>query len=265
MKDLQGKTAVVTGGGSGIGRALALAFAAEGMKVVVGDIETHAANTVADEVRARGKEALAAWCDVSHLSSVQSLAEQAYERFGAVHVLCNNAGVVALGKPLAELKDPDWRWTLSVNLDGVAHGIEAFVPRMLAQVGEGHIVNTASIAGLVAGAGPGIGIYTASKYGVVGLSETLRAELAETGIGVSVLCPGGVATRIAEAERNRPEEFGGPTRTEPLVGMGNAMDPAVVAEKVVAGIKENRLYILTHPETKGLVEARFRAIMAAYE
>ena len=126
-------------------------------------------------------------------------------------------------------------------------------------------MNTASIAGLVAGAGPGIGIYTASKYGVVGLSETLRAELADTGIGVSVLCPGGVATRIAEAERNRPQEFGGPVHSDIPGGMGNAMDPAVVAEKVLAAVKTNRLYVLTHPETKPMVEARFRAILAAYD
>ncbi len=270
MEDLQGKVAVVTGGGSGIGRGIALAAAREGMHVALADIELDAAEGVAREVATQEVESLALQADVSDLSSMKEVADRIFDRFGAVHLLCNNAGVFTLGA-LTEATEADWDWLLRVNVMGVVHGLQAFVPRMRTQESESHVVNTASLAGLIAPHGLPIGVYTATKYAVVGISETLRLELEPEGIGVSVLCPGGVETRIWEAERNRPAELGGPqemdSRAE-FTGQGAAgsqLDPEEVGRMVMAGVKANDLYVMTHPETRGLVRRRFEALMAAYE
>src|SRR5882672_5491751 len=201
MRDLAGRVAVVTGGGSGIGRAMVKRFAREGAKVVVADVDESALAAVVASVRIRGGEALGVRTDVTELASVQALAATAFATFGKVHVLCNNAGV-ALWGGLEAATHRDWQWVLGVNLWGVIHGVEAFVPRMIALKEPGHIVNTASMAGLVATRG--LGIYNTSKYAVVGLSETLAKDLRPYGIGVSVLCPMGVATQIRASERNRP-------------------------------------------------------------
>jgi NAD(P)-dependent dehydrogenase (short-subunit alcohol dehydrogenase family) len=247
MTELGGGVAVVTGGASGIGRAMAERFAGERAKVVVADIDARALAAVVDSIKARGGEALGVPTDVTDLSSVQALAAAAFEAFGKVSVLCNNAGV-ALWGGLESATHLDWQWVLGVNLWGVIHGVEAFVPRMIASKEPGHIVNTASMAGLVATRG--LGVYNTSKYAVVGLSETLAKDLRPYHIGVSVLCPMGVATQIRESARNRPADLtnDAPSAVEPVELMGRTLAPAVVAEMVLSAIRANRLYVITHEE-----------------
>ena len=247
MTELGGGVAVVTGGASGIGRAMAERFAGERAKVVVADIDARALAAVVDSIKARGGEALGVPTDVTDLSSVQALAAAAFEAFGKVSVLCNNAGV-ALWGGLESATHRDWQWVLGVNLWGVIHGVEAFVPRMIASKEPGHIVNTASMAGLVATRG--LGVYNTSKYAVVGLSETLAKDLRSYHIGVSVLCPMGVATQIRESARNRPADLTNeaPSAVEPVELMGRTLAPAAVAEMVLSAIRANRLYVITHEE-----------------
>ncbi len=247
MTELGGGVAVVTGGASGIGRAMAERFARERAKVVVADIDQRALAAVVDSIKARGGEALGVPTDVTDLSSVQALAAAAFEAFGKVSVLCNNAGV-ALWGGLESATHRDWQWVLGVNLWGVIHGVEAFVPRMIASKEPGHIVNTASMAGLVATRG--LGVYNTSKYAVVGLSETLAKDLRPYHIGVSVLCPMGVATQIRESARNRPADLtnAAPSAVEPVELMGRTLAPAAVAEMVLSAIRANRLYVITHEE-----------------
>ena len=216
MKDLSGKVAVVTGGASGIGRALAERFVAEGMRLVLADIEEKALAGAAEELGAAGATVVPVVTDVSKEASVMALADRAYAELGAVHVLCNNAGV-ATGGLSWELTEADWQWTLGVNLWGVIHGVRAFVPRMIAGGDDGHVVNTASMAGLLSA--PFMGPYNASKFAVVTISEVLHHELAMTGakVKVSVLCPGFVATQIGESDRNRPDELRDASQLDPAM------------------------------------------------
>jgi NAD(P)-dependent dehydrogenase (short-subunit alcohol dehydrogenase family) len=250
------KVAVVTGGGSGIGRALTLALAREGARVVVADVDEAAMETVAREARDHGVEAVAVRTDVTELAQVQALADRAWAAFGAVHVLCNNAGVAAWGG-LEKATHRDWQWVLGVNLWGVIHGIEAFVPRMIAGGQRGHIVNTASMAGLIAS--QGLGVYNTSKYAVVGLSETLAKDLKPYGIGVSVLCPMGVQTRIRESERSRPTAL----RNEPgpaevaVELIGRSLTADTVAGMVLDAIRRGELYVITHDEGLEPLRRRF--------
>jgi NAD(P)-dependent dehydrogenase (short-subunit alcohol dehydrogenase family) len=266
MQEMRGKVAVVTGGGSGIGRGLALTFAAEGMNVAIADVEVTAAEAVAEEVRAKGVLAMAAKVDVSDRAQLAAFADRVYSELGSCDLLCNNAGVLTF-KRAQETTDADWDWTLGVNLFGVINGVQAFLPRMLDSGHGGHIVNTASIAGLFAGATPGLAAYTTSKFAVVGYTESLRADLADTGIGVSVLCPGGVATQIGAAGRNRPDRFGGPEAPAPRIATATqqGMDPMRVGEIVLRGVKEDRLYIFTHPETRPAVDARAAALAEGFD
>jgi len=251
-----GAVAVVTGGGSGIGRALTLALARQGARVVIADLDAPAMDAVAREARGLGVEALTVRTDVTELAQVQALADQAFKVFGAVDVLCNNAGVAAWGG-LETATHRDWQWVLGVNLWGVIHGIEAFVPRMIAAGRRGHIVNTASMAGLIAS--QGLGVYNTSKYAVVGLSETLAKDLKPYGIGVSVLCPMGVQTRIRESERSRPAGLRNDAgAAQPAVELiGRSLAPESVAEMVLDAIRANELYVITHDEGLEPLRRRF--------
>ena len=256
MDSLRGRVGVVTGGASGIGRALVEAFAREGARVVVADLDEAGMAEVVGPIRSRGGEALAVRTDVTDRASVQALAERAFDAFGRVHVLCNNAGV-ALWGGLETATHRDWQWVLGVNLWGVIHGLEAFLPRMIAQKEPGHIVNTASMAGLVATRG--LGIYNTSKYAVVGLSETLAKDLKPYNIGVSVLCPMGVSTNIRASERNRPAHLKNdqPSEAEPVELMGRYLAPDTVAEMVLGAIRRSELYVITHDEGLEPLRSRF--------
>ena len=257
--ELRGRTAVVTGGASGIGRALILRFARDGANVVIADVDEPSMASVVGEAQSLGIKAMAVRTDVSELSQVQALAARAFEAFGAVHVLCNNAGVAAWGG-IESATHRDWQWVLGVNLWGVIHGVEAFVPRMIARGEPAHIVNTASMAGLIAS--KGLGVYNTSKYAVVGLSETLAKDLRPYRIGVSVLCPLGVQTRIRDSERNRPAALRN-ERTEPATPVeliGRSLAPDTVADMVLAAIHANELYVITHDESLEPLRRRFERI-----
>ena len=265
VRELRNKVAVVTGGGSGIGRGMAHAFAGEGMNVVIGDIEREPAEAVAAELRERGVRAIAVQADVAEPASVDGLAARGYDEFGAVHVLCNNAGVF-IGGALADTPPEEWAWLIAVNLMGVVNGVRAFLPRLRLQGGQAHIVNTGSVSGLYPT--PNQGAYTATKYAVVGYTERLREELEQEQIGVSVLCPSGVQTRITQSRRNRQQQFGGPIFSEPLPAARerrpDVLDPMEVGALVVRGIKENRLYIHTHLSFKPRCVERFARILADF-
>jgi NAD(P)-dependent dehydrogenase (short-subunit alcohol dehydrogenase family) len=262
MDSLRDRVAVVTGGGSGIGRALIEAFAREGARVLVADVDEAAASAVAEGVRARGGEALAVHVDVSELGQVQALADRAFSHFGAVHVLCNNAGV-ALWGALQDATHKDWEWVLGVNLWGVIHGLEAFLPRMIAQRQPGHVVNTGSMAGLIAS--QGLGVYNASKYAVVGISETLAKDLRPHRIGVSVICPMGVSTQIRQSARNRPTRLRNEAERSPseVELIGTSLPPERVADMTLAAIRANRLYVITHGESLEPLRRRFQRLEEA--
>ena len=262
MDALRGTVGVVTGGASGIGRALAEALAREGVKIVVADLDEPGMEDAVASIRARGGEAVAVRTDVSDLGSVRALADRAFGTFGRVHVLCNNAGVGVEGG-IEAATHRDWRWVLGVNLWGVIHGLEAFLPRMIAQGEPGHIVNTASMAGLIAS--KGLGVYNTSKYAVVGLSETLVKDLKPYNIGVSVLCPMGVTTRIGQSDRNRPSALrnDAPSAAEPVELIGRSLAPDAVAEMVLAAIRANQLYVITHDEGLEPLRRRFERMEQA--
>jgi NADP-dependent 3-hydroxy acid dehydrogenase YdfG len=268
MKDFKDKVAVITGAASGIGRGIAERCAQEGMKVVITDVEKEALGQTAREMKAAGATVLPLLTDVSKKRDVENLARKTLNRYGAVHLLFNNAGVTT-GTVIWESTVADWKWVLGVNLWGVIHGIQVFVPIMLKQDTECHIVNTASMAALISY--PGRGIYTVSKHAVLSLSEKLYHELSWQGakIKVSVLLPGSVKTRIMEADRNRPaglrddsgEEKKLSSGYEALNYMGrlaleSGIPPQQVADCVFSAIREDKFYIITHPEMKPLVQMR---------
>src|SRR3954453_17493321 len=270
MDQFAGRVAVVTGAASGIGRALADRFAAEQMRVVLADVEADALAAAEKELRDSGAEVLAVRTDVANGDEVDALAQAALDAFGAVHVICNNAGVGG-GGPMQTLTTADWQWGLGVNLWGLIHGVRAFLPILLEQ-DEAHVVNTASMAGLVSG--PFMGPYNASKFAVVAISETLFKEMAMQGgkVGVSVLCPGWVNTNIGDSERNRPEALRGSDAgagAEASTGMrdmlrqmlSTGMPPAEVADRVLDAVLRRRFYVLTHPDMKPAIETRLRSIL----
>lgn len=273
MRELAGKTAFVTGAASGIGLALATAFARDGMRVMLADIEPAALDKAVDALRTTGAEVRGVVCDVADPASMDRAAEASFGAFGNVHVLCNNAGVAA-GGGIDLISIESWRWVIDINLMGVLHGIKSFLPHMRRHGEGGHIVNTASMGGL--NGGLGFSPYSASKFAVVAMSEGLAWQLAPHGIGVSVLCPSYVRTRIGESGRNRPERYGPPPELDPaspaaamLVDIARrldaGLDPAAVAARVLAAIREERLYIFTHPGMRAEVEDRFAAILAAID
>ena len=273
MREFAGKTAFVTGGAAGIGLALGRAFAQSGMKVMLADIETDALQAAVKSLQEISPDIRGTICDVADAESVERAAQAAFDAFGRVHVVCNNAGVAA-GGGIDHISLDNWRWVIDVNLMGVLHGIKSFLPHIRAHGEGGHIVNTASMAGMQGGLG--FSPYAASKFAVVSMSEGLSLQLKPFGIGVSVLCPSFVRTRIGESGRNRPERYGQSQPLDPaspaaaMVAeiarqMEAGLDPATVAERVLAAIRQDELYIFTHPGMRAEVEPRFAAILAAMD
>ncbi|MGY2907830.1 SDR family NAD(P)-dependent oxidoreductase [Bradyrhizobium sp. URHC0002] len=273
MRELAGKTAFVTGGAAGIGLALGRAFAQSGMKVMLADIEADALQAAVKSLQEISPDISGTICDVADAASVERAAQASFDAFGHVHVVCNNAGVAA-GGGIDHISLDNWRWVIDVNLMGVLHGVKSFLPHIRAHGEGGHIVNTASMAGMQSDLG--FSPYGASKFAVVSMSEGLGLRLKPHGIGVSVLCPSYVRTRIGESGRNRPERYG---QSQPLDTAAPAgamvaeiarqieagLDPAIVATRVLTAIREDQLYVFTHPGMRAEVEARFAAILAAMD
>ena len=267
MKDLNGKVAFITGGGSGIGLGIATCAAEAGMKVVIADVRADHLEQGLAKLRAAGADAHGMLVDVADAAAVENAAKETIKLFGKVHLVCNNAGISFFG-PMDVATMDDWRWVMGVNVDGVINGIQAFMPRLKAHGEGGHIVNTASMAGLLVG--PGMGLYSASKFAVVGLTTSLRYDPAPHGIGVSVLCPGFVRSNIHEAVKSRPKNLaatGYPVteadmkRLEGVLSVG--MDPVEVGAHVIAGVRENRQYIFPHAEFRDELRAVADEILAA--
>jgi NAD(P)-dependent dehydrogenase (short-subunit alcohol dehydrogenase family) len=270
METFEGRTAVVTGAASGMGRAFAERFGALGMNVVLADVEEPRLAEAAGQMRESGSNVLPVVTDVASGEAIDALAAKAFDTFGAVHVLCNNAGVGG-GGPMHELTTNDWQWVIGVNLWGVIHGIRAFLPTMLASGEEGHIVNTASMAGMIAG--PMMGPYNATKFAVVAITETLNAELSlmDADVSASVLCPGFVNTDIMTSGRNRPAELAGrdtnatPDQAAAFKAMlESGKQPAEVALMVEDAIRNKRPYIFTDREFLPTFEARVANIVSHF-
>lgn len=270
MEALHGKIAAVTGAASGLGRAMALAFARAGMHVALADVDEAGADAAAEEARGCGVQAFGMRVDVSSATELERFASRTMSELGGVHLVCNNAGVSPLGA-VWESTSADWQWILGVNLWGVIHGVRAFMPRLLAQ-NEGHVVNTASVAGLISP--PGMGAYNVTKHAVVALSESLYHDLRErhANVGVSVLCPAYVPTRIADSERNRPDRLRNPelARSAEQRAKEAMLKKAVasgklsaddIAQAVLEAVKRERFYVLTHPRIKGAIRARMEDIL----
>lgn len=268
--DFRGRGAVITGGASGIGYATAQEFGRRGASVVLADIEASRLDDAVARLRATGITAHGVVCDVSSLESVQALADESFRLLGGVHVVFNNAGV-AVGGPITQMTHDDWRWVIDVDLWGPIHGVEAFVSRMVEQGQGGHVLFTASFAGLVPNVG--LGPYCVAKYGVVALAEVLSRELREHEIGVSVLCPMRVATDIGGSERNRSADYG-VHRPEASVQdqgednsdlAGQVLDVDDVARLTVDAIVHKRLYVLPHEESRTPIRRRFERIDRTFE
>jgi NAD(P)-dependent dehydrogenase (short-subunit alcohol dehydrogenase family) len=272
MKDVQGKVAVVTGAASGIGRGMCETFVEAGMRVVLSDVEEKALALTTQALRAAGADVHAVVTDVARPDQVEALAEQTLSKYGAVHVVCNNAGVSSQTMPSWNSTLDDWNWVLGVNLMGVIYGVRTFLPILIDQGAGGHIVNTASLAGLVCGETT---VYAVTKFGVVALSEGVYLELKRGGYrpSISVLCPGFVDTNILACARNRPPELAetGAPLTGPVVDvfrewfaeqLKHGLSPRRVGEQVLAAIREDRFYILTHPDWNPMIERRMQNILA---
>ena len=270
MEEIDGKVAVITGGASGIGLAVGRVLAEHGARLVLADIEEGALDAAVAQLTADGHQAVPVVCDVSDLGSVQALADRAFEEMGAVHVVFNNAGV-AIGGPVAEMTHDDWKWVIDVDLWGPIHGVEAFLPRMIDQGQGGHLLFTASFAGLVPN--EGLGPYCVAKYGVVAMAEVLRRELRPHGIGSTVLCPMRVGTNIGSSERNRPSTLGGPQASPGVEDQGEenedlagqVLDVETVASMTVDAMQANQLYVLPHEESRGFIRRRFERIDATFD
>jgi NAD(P)-dependent dehydrogenase (short-subunit alcohol dehydrogenase family) len=273
MREFTGKTAFVTGGAAGIGLALGRAFAQAGMKVMLADIETATLAAAVKSLENIGPGVRGVICDVADPASVEHAAQTAFEAFGNVHVVCNNAGVAA-GGGIDNISLDNWRWVVDVNLMGVLHGVRSFLPHIRAHGEGGHFVNTASMAGIEGGLG--FSPYTASKFAVVGMSEGLAAQIRPLGIGVSVLCPSYVRTGIGESARNRPQRYGPPPVLDPnspaaamvaaiAARLQAGLQPDSVAARVLDAIRNDELYVFTHPNMREQVDLRFAAIQAAID
>ncbi len=265
MKNVSGKTAVITGGASGIGFGMAQVFAQAGMNLVLLDIEPEPLAEAADTLRAKGAKAEPFTVDVTDSELMAQAAEASIKAFGAVHLLCNNAGVNVMG-PFNQLTEKDWDWVMGVNLNGVVNGCRAFLPELTRHGADAHIVNTASVGGLIGM--PNLTIYNASKFAVVGFTEALRAELLEVGVGVSVLCPGVVRSNLALSARNRPDRLkdagtdNSADASAESIEMGT--DPIDLGRHVLQSIQDGEFFICTHPEFREVLRARGAAIDAAF-
>lgn len=264
MKDFRGKTAFITGAASGIGFGMARAFGREGMNVVVADINLASAKAAVEKLASEQIKAVAVKVDVSERASMKSAALEAIAAFGKVHVLCNNAGI-GVGAAFGAMPEGDWDWAIDVNLKGVVYGAETFVPLIKSHGEGGHIVNTASLAGMFTA--PGMEAYSATKFAVVAMTEGWAMQLSPQGIGVSVLCPGVVSTNIYASGTARQDKYGGATEG---IGAGKAMiemgiDPFIVGQRVVESVKANEIYIVTHPNYRDIVQRRLDGIRAAFD
>jgi NAD(P)-dependent dehydrogenase (short-subunit alcohol dehydrogenase family) len=269
--DLKGKTAFVTGGGSGIGLSMARALGAAGAKVMIADIDDKALATAKADLEGRQVLVSTVQCDVTERNSLQNAALKTIADFGKVHVVCNNAGI-GIGGPWNAIKPGDWDWVIDVNLKGVIYGVETFAPLIVSHGEGGHIVNTASMAGMISG--PGMEPYSATKYAVVAMSEGWQAQFAPLNIGVSVLCPGFVSTHIYDSYRNKQQRYGGPAPSSAAdLGASEAgkqaiiagMDPDIVGRFVVEGLQKNHLYLFPHREMRVFIEMRFKQILEGYD
>ena len=271
MQDLTGKNAFITGGASGIGFAMAQAFLNEGMNVAIADVDAQALASAKTALSGSNARVLAVQLDVTNRAQYEEVARQVEAELGNIHVLCNNAGVYR-GGALDAVTYADWDWVMGVNVGGVINGLQTFLARMERHGEGGHVVNTASMAGVTTS--PGLGVYNASKFAVVGLSESLRKDLEPRGIGVSVLCPGMVRTRILESERTRPAQFDVKEQSAQAaatahneimnLAMNTGIDPAEVADLVVQGIRNNQFYLFPHPEMKDAAQVRVNVMLAAF-
>lgn len=266
MKEVKDKVAFITGGASGMGLGMARSFAAAGMKVMIGDVELEPAQQAVEELTNKGLEASCVQVDVSNLESVQAAADKTMETFGKVHIISNNAGI-AVGGYSETCNMRNWNWVVDVNLWGVVHGLQAFVPLIQSHGEGGHVVSTASMAGMAGlrGAGP----YNATKFAVVGMMETFAADHRKDNINASVLCPGIVATNIGHSGRNRPDNYGGavtPNEKDTTAQMlAQGLDPDIVGNLVLEAIREDQFYIFTDPSLRSLLETRCRRIMDGFD
>lgn len=269
MQHFAQKTAFITGGGAGIGLGMAQAFVERGMRLALADIDEQPLRAARAQLEAQGAEVLTFTLDISDRAALRNAARATAERFGGIHVLCANAGVGGSFGPLQEAKDSDWDWIIDVNIRGTVNTVQAFLPALLEQPHDAHIVLTSSISGLrVHDPSRGQGMYNTTKYALVGLGEALALDLAPQGIGVSILCPGVVNTDLSNSGRNRPERYGGPFGTPSDFVLAKAAstgtEPLTFGRWIIRAIERQQLYVITHDQDRDQVEARHQRISAAF-
>jgi len=270
MRDLSGKTAIVTGAASGIGLGIAKALARVGANIVLADLRPDALVAARNAIEAIGARAATVTVDVSDAASVEAAGKAALDAFGALHIAVNNAGVAMHGTPLENVTVQEWDWVIGVNIKGVINGIRTFVPMIRAHGQGGHVVNTGSVSSLFVREGRNQGAYAMTKYAVLALSEALEQELQGSGIGVSVLCPGGVNTAIFDSAATRPGRFGGSYQRPEQEALKSAfatgaLDPDTIGRRVLQAIQDNEFYVLTHTNERAAITARFDRITAAFD
>ena len=269
MDHLEGRTAFITGGASGLGFAMAKAFAGAGMKIAIADVEDGALEKAVAALKEANADVIGIKLDVRDREAMDAAAAETKAAFGNVHLLVNNAGIGA-GGPVQDMTHDDWDWTIGVNLNGVVNGVQSFLKDMIAHGEGGHVVNTASMAGIFGA--PGMSAYCATKFAVVGMSESMNADLAETNVGVSVLCPAFVKTNIFDSARNRPAELADTVereRTPEMEAMAEeimrtAQEPDDVAQRVLEAVREERFWIFTHGELKDMVRMRGEMLLGEF-
>ena len=270
MRDFKGKTAIVTGAASGIGLGIAKALAHAGTNIVLADLRPEPLEVARKTIEAIGVKAVGVTIDVSDPDSVVAAGKAALDAFGALHIAVNNAGVAMHGTPIEKVSLQEWEWVMGVNIKGVINGIRTFVPMIRSHGQGGHVVNTGSVSSLFVREGRNQGAYAMTKYAVLALSEALEQELAGSGIGVSILCPGGVNTAIFDSAATRPDRFGGsyqrPEQEAMKAGFASqALDPAIVGRRVLQAIQDEEFYVLTHTMERNDIAARFARITAAFD